>query len=130
MYDNDNDNNNNCKSIIVDTNTKSKTSKIYCVICYDKVQLDCIDHQNYIWRCGRCKNTYTLFGYGSPDLAKEDDELVSSHEPSDEGPIIMTAEDNRDSRSILDRENKTKSDIKIPKYMQDSETATVTYREY
>ena len=125
MYDN-NDNNNN--TIFVDTNTKSKTSKIFCVVCFEKTQLDCIDSENYKWKCPRCKNDYLLFGYGG-DIVKEDDELISSHESNDEGPILFTASDDRDSTSILDRE-KGKSDIKIPKYMQDSETTTVTYREY
>lgn len=129
MYNN---NDNNCNSIFVDTNTKHDKSKIFCVVCYEKTQLDCIDSENFKWVCPRCKNSYILFGYGG-DIVQESDELISSHESNDEGPILFTAsseDDNIDSNSILDREKGSKSDIKIPKYMKDSETTTVTYREY
>ena len=126
MYNDNIDNNN---TIFVDTNTKSKTSIIYCVVCFEKTQLDCIDPENYKWKCPRCKNDYLLFGYGG-DIVKEEDELISSHESTDEGPILFAASsEDSDSSSILDRE-KGKSDIKKPKYMKDSETTTVTYREY
>jgi hypothetical protein len=114
---------NDCNSIIVDQ-SKSSKSKVYCVICYEKTQLDCIDQENYKWKCPRCKNDYLLFGYGG-DMVKEEDELVSSHETNEEGPILMTLEDNKDTRSILDRENNTKTDIKRPKYMLDSDTTKV-----
>ncbi|HET7644206.1 MAG TPA: hypothetical protein VFK40_11900 [Nitrososphaeraceae archaeon] len=63
------------------------------------------------------------------EIFPEEDELESIHEEGNEEPIILTSDTN-----ILEPEpilNANKSDIKIPKYMKDSDTAKVTqYREY
>ena len=66
------------------------------------------------------------------DLVQNDDELISSHESNDEGPILITANSNTDpTLSILDREKGSKSDIKRPKYMQDSDiTKVIEYNGY
>ena len=49
--------------IVIDVNSRrNKKQKILCVLCFPKIQLDCIDETMNKWRCPRCKNDYTL-GY-------------------------------------------------------------------
>ena len=42
-------------------------------------------------------------------------------------PILLTSDNDNDSEFEREEDNTSKSDIKIPKYMQDSETSKVTY---
>lgn len=53
----------------------------------------------------RCKNDYLILNHSSSDdIIQEEDELISSHENEDEGPIISTSVDSSDSMlSILER---------------------------
>jgi hypothetical protein len=125
MYNNIIDN--NCNSIFIKTNSKSKNKnrKINCVICFPKVQLDLVNEEECKWRCPRCKNDYQILEDGG-DIVPDEDELMSSHESDDEGPVLLSSEEDG-FKSDEDNNEESKSDIKIPKYMQDSETTTVTY---
>ncbi len=39
-----------------------RKEKIFCVLCYEKIQLECINPEENRYNCPRCKNTYQL-GY-------------------------------------------------------------------
>jgi hypothetical protein len=53
----------NDNPILIDVNSKrSRKEKILCVLCFPKIQLDCINPEENRYRCPRCKNTYQL-GY-------------------------------------------------------------------
>ena len=85
----------------------------------DKVQLECFNLEENRYRCPRCKNTYQP----NFEILPQEDILESSHEEGEnEGALLLSAEDEFSS----DKDT-SKSDIKIPKYMQDSETTKVTY---
>ena len=91
-----------------------------CVLCFTKIQLDCINPEENRYRCPRCKNTYQL-GY---ELLPSEDILESSHELEEEDSTGLLVADDEFSKEDNDT---SKSDIKIPKYMRDSETSKVTY---
>jgi hypothetical protein len=111
----------NDNPILVDVNSKrSRKEKILCMLCFPKIQLDCINPDENRYRCPRCKNTYQL-GY---EILPQEDILESSHsEQEEEDAGLLFAEDEFKS----DNNNESKSDIKIPRYMKDAETTTVTY---
>lgn len=116
--------------IIVDVNSyKSKKKlKILCVLC--KLPLDCINSPEELrYKCPRCKNTYQL-GY---EILEHEDDIESSHEDED---VELSGLGDNDSVGLLvatddqfteynDNNPTTRSDIKIPKYMQDSNTVKV-----
>ena len=128
MYNNTIDNNN---AIYLDTksNNNKRHKKIYCVLCFEKTELRLFNEEESRYKCPRCKNDYQILDIGEGgDLLPEEDELVSSHEQNEEGPILFTVSDtNTDTNSILDREKRKNIDIKIPWYMKDSATTKVTY---
>lgn len=125
MYNNTDNN-----AIYIDTKSSTrKRRKINCVLCFPKVELNCVNPDEQKWKCPRCKNDYQLLESGG-DIIQEEDELISSHEQNDEGPVLIYAEDNNMQVESVLNDNKPKSDIKIPKYMQDSETSKVEYHEY
>ena len=111
-------------SIIIDTNNSNSRNinrKINCVLCFPKVELTCINPEENRYRCPRCKNDYQL---GFRDIVPQEEELESSHEEDEEDSVgLLVAEDE------ISKEDKdpSKSDIAVPKYMQDSTTTTVTY---
>jgi hypothetical protein len=111
----------NDNPIIVDVNSKrNKKQKILCVLCFPKVQLDCINPEENRYKCPRCKNTYQL-GF---EILPSEDILESSHELEEEDSVgLLVAED---EFSKEDKEE-SKSDIAVPKYMQNSETSKVIY---
>jgi hypothetical protein len=113
-------------SIIIDTNSKSRNikRKINCILCFPKVQLNLVNEEECKWRCPRCKNDYQILE-DSGDLVPEEDELESSHDYDDEGIGLLVAKED-EFKSDNDN-NESKTDIKIPKYMQNSETNKVTY---
>ena len=75
--------------IIIDTNSKNnKRKKIFCVVCYPKNELTLINEEENRYKCDRCKNTYQL-GF---ELLPEEDILESSHEDTDEGPVLISAD--------------------------------------
>ena len=117
-------------SIILHTDSKSKKKKIMCVICYPTIELSLVNEEEGKWKCPRCKNDYFILGYDR-DLVPEEDELISSHEQNNEGPLLLSATDTDiDSTSKLDRENQSKTDKKLPKYLQDSDTTKlISYEE-
>ena len=125
--------------IIVDVKSRNKKQKIFCVLCFPKIQLDCIspaeDKQQLQYRCPRCKNTYQL-GY---EILEHEDTFESSHADeaaeielagleSSAGGGLLTADDEF-ATADNNKSNKSKSDIKIPKYMQDSDTTKVEFNE-
>ena len=119
----------NDNPILIDVNSRkrNKSLSIFCVLCCnDKVQLECINPQENRYRCPRCKNTYQP----NFEILPQEDILESSHSEEsefDDNGGLLVAEDEF-SREDTDT---SKSDIKIPKYMQDSETTKVVdYREY
>ena len=113
----------NDNSIIIDTHYKNnKRKKIFCVICFPKNELTLVNEEENRYRCDRCKNTYQL-GFGS-DIVPEEDELISSRDEDDEGPILVTADYTVKPEQVLDS-HKPKSDIKIPWYMQNTDTTKV-----
>ena len=112
----------NDNPILVDVNSKrSRKQNIFCVLCNnDKVQLECFNSEENRYRCPRCRNTYQI-GF---ELLPSEDELESSHELEEEDSVgLIVAED----EFKREEDNKSKSDIKIPKYMKDSDTTKVTY---
>jgi|SRR5215204_856614 len=93
--------------IIVDSNSRNrnnKKQKIFCVLCFPKIQLDCISSptaeteeqkgDQLRYKCPRCKNTYQL-GF---EIIEHEDILESSHE--DEADIELSGLDN-DSVGLL-----------------------------
>jgi len=135
--------------IIVDVNSRNKKQKIFCVLCRknnnddsnSKIQLDCISppgEQQLQYRCPRCKNTYQL-GY---EILEHEDDFESSH--ADEAAdielsglqsagsvagLLTATDDEFKSDNNYYNKSSSKSDIKIPKYMQDSETTKVEFSE-
>jgi phage FluMu protein Com len=119
MFDNDN---NNFNAITLGTNnSKSRKQKIYCVICFPKLQLELVNAEEFRYKCPRCKNFYQILDNNEGDMIPEIDELVSSHDEN-EGPALVTADYTIKPEQVL---NVKKSDIKIPKYMQNTDTTTV-----
>jgi hypothetical protein len=113
----------NDNPILVDVNSRKRNShqKIFCVLCNnEKIQLDLVNEDENRYRCPRCKNFYQV-GF---EILPSEDELMSSHEEEDSVGLLVAEEDEFKSE---DNHDTSKSDIKIPKYMQDSETTTVTY---
>lgn len=118
MFSNNIDN-----SILINTDSKPRNQKIHCVLCSnEKIELICINSEENRYKCPRCKNDYQI---GFEILPSEEDILESSHESGNEGPLLLSAEDNE--LETREDNNKSKSDIKIPKYFKDSETTTVTH---
>lgn len=126
----------NDNPIIVDVNSRrNKKQKILCVLC--KIPLDCVSEDEMRYKCPRCKNTYQL-GY---EILEHEDDFESSHEDedielsglesSDSGVGLLT-KDNEFAEDDEEKEynSQKKSDIPIPKYMQNSDTTEVIeYRE-
>ena len=114
----------NDNPILIDVNSRkrNKSLSIFCVLCCnDKVQLECINPQENRYRCPRCKNTYQP----NFEILPQEDELESSHESDEEDSVgLLVAEDEFSKEEDNDT---SKTDIKIPKYLKDSETTTVTY---
>ena len=113
--------------ILNPTGTRNRKQKIYCVICHPRIELTLINESENRYKCDRCKNTYQpMF-----EIFPTEDELISSHEQNNEGPLLFSATDTDiDSTSKLDRENQSKTDKKLPKYLQDSDTTKlISYEE-
>jgi hypothetical protein len=117
MYNNIDNN-----AIFIDTKSKSNTikRKINCVICYPKVELTLVNEEECKWVCKRCKNDYFILGHEG-DLVPEEDILESSHEEENEGPILLTADNE------YKQEESNDGSIARPDYMKDSATTKVTY---
>ena len=110
--------------ILIDvTRKRNKIQKIFCVLCNnEKIQLECINPEENRYKCPRCKNDYQL-GFG--EIIPQEDILESSHEENDDnGPVLLTAEDDSAESSESDS-----GSIPIPAYMKDTDTTTVTFRE-
>ena len=104
-------------------------SKALCVIC--KIHLDKIEE--VVFLCSRCKRQYV----GEYEILSFEDEVGTAFDDQRDtielegisgvsSPIMETKKETNEYVSVLDRENKSKSDIKIPKYMQNSQTTMVT----
>ena len=109
--------------IDVDSRKRTKSQSIFCVLCNndDKIQLECFNSEENRYRCPRCKNTYQP----NFEILPQEDILESSHSEEDEEETgLLFAEDEFKSE---DNNDTAKSDIAVPKYMQDSETNKVTY---
>ena len=118
---------NNNYNLIIDTSSnRNNKRKLNCVICYPKVQLELVNEEEFRFKCPRCKNDYQILDHGEGDIIPEEDELISSHDDNVE-PIIFTANEDYTKPNEVLNEGKPKSDIKVPKYMQDSDTTKVTY---
>lgn len=110
-------------TIDVHSRKRNQVQKMYCVLCNkEKVQLICFNSEENRWKCPRCKNDYQL-GFG--EIVPQEDILSSSHDEDDNGIGLLVA--GEDEFNPDNNNNESKSGIKIPKYMQDSETSTVTY---
>ncbi|HJT85000.1 MAG TPA: hypothetical protein VJ697_10995 [Nitrososphaeraceae archaeon] len=115
--------NNIDNSIFLDTSSskRHKNQKIFCVICFPKIELALVNAEENRYKCPRCKNTYQP----NFEMFPSDDILESSHEEQDEGTGLLCA-DNEFKQQEFDS-----GKIKRPKYMQDSDTTMVTsYKEY
>ena len=113
----------NYNPILIDVNSSKRNNKskpIFCVLCNnEKIQLECINSEENRYRCPRCKNFYQP----NFEILPQEDILESSHEEGEnEDAILLSAED-----EFKSEDNYYKSDIKIPKYLKDSETSKVTY---
>ena len=112
----------NDNPIIIDVNSRKRNKKqqLFCVLCNnEKIELECINSEENRYKCNRCKNTYQP----NFEILPQEDELESSHELKEDSMGLLVAEDEFSKED----DNDTKSDIKVPKYMQDSETSKVTY---
>ena len=112
----------NDNPILIDVNSRKRNQiqKIFWVLCSkEKIELICINLEENRYKCPRCKMTY----HPSFEIFPQEDILESSHEEEeDSAGLLVAAEDE------FSKDNDTsKSDISIPKYMQDSETTKVTY---
>ena len=113
--------NDNPITIDVNSRKRNRNKTIFCVLCNnDKVQLECINPEENRYRCPRCKNTYQL-GF---EILPSEDILESSHESDEEDSVGLLVAEDEFSR---EEDDTSKSDIAVPKYMQDSETTKVTY---
>jgi hypothetical protein len=108
---------------IIDTSSKSKNRKLNCVICYPKVELILVNEEEFRWKCPRCKNDYQILDNNDGDIIAAEDELVSSHDYDNEDPILVTADYTVKPEPVLNARKST--NIKIPKYMQNTDTTTV-----
>lgn len=107
------------------TNEKSKA---LCVIC--NIHLDKID--DIVFLCSKCKRKYIgeyeIMSFEN-DVGTPYDDVSSTIELEGIGgassPIMETKKENNEYLSILDSEKHKTTDIKIPKYMQNSETTKV-----
>ncbi len=109
-------------AIFIDTKSSKRLDrKIFCVICFPKVELTLVNEEECKWICKRCKNDYQILG-NDLDLVPEEDILESSHEEEDDSVGLLTADD-----ELKHTEDSKQDKIKIPKYMQNGETTRVTY---
>ena len=96
----------NDNPIAIDVNSRrrnKRNQKIFCVICFPKVELTCINPEEMRYKCMRCKNTYQLGGY---EILSQEDELESSHESDFEdstgvGLLSATEEDEFNTNSKI-----------------------------
>ena len=114
----------NDNPILIDVNNRKRNRKqqLFCVLCNnEKIELECFNIQENRYRCPRCRSTYQV-GF---EILPQEDILESSHEleEGEDSIGLLVAEDD----ISRDDNDTSKSDIKIPKYMQDSETSKVTY---
>ena len=114
----------NDNPIVIDVDSRKRNNiKLFCVLCNnEKIELTLINPEENRYRCGRCKNTYQP----NFEIMPQEDILESSHSEEDEEEtgLLFAAEDEFKSE---DNNDTSKSDIAVPKYMQDSETNKVTY---
>ena len=101
----------NDNPILVDVNSKrSRKEKILCVLCFPKIQLECINQDENRYRCPRCKNSYQIL----PNQINEfSDELESSHSEEsefDDNSGLLVAEDEFSKEEDNDT---SKSDTKV-----------------
>jgi hypothetical protein len=100
---------------------------VQCVICKDS-KLEQIDSN--VLKCNICKNKYVL-GY---EILKHEDEVTDPY--SNDPDIELSGIDGVGNPILISADNEFKEEshnepgsIPIPKYMKDSETTTVEYRE-
>ncbi len=115
------------------TPTKTKI-KPMCVICH--VPLNKLETDDYLWLCPKDRShKYQLF-YEVMSYENDFSTIYSEEEENEielaglEGvgdPVLFSSTDDTIMKPEPINANKSKSDIKIPKYMQDSETTKVTY---
>lgn len=108
-------------------------NKPTCVLCH--VHLYKSENEDYQWICSKDKShKYQIYA----EVMAYDNEFSTIFGEEEENqielaglegvgePLLLTS-DNDSEFSKEEKESKSKSDIKIPKYMKDSETTTVTY---
>ena len=122
----------NENTIIIDSSSykrrRRKKLKIFCVLCFPKVQLDCIkpESEENRYKCPRCKNTYQL-GF---EILPQEDELESSHEDEDfedsDSVRLLTADNEFTDDEDDDNNDST---IPVPKYMKSGPGIKVEFKE-
>lgn len=102
-----------------------------CVLCH--VSLYKLENEDYQWICPKDKShKYQLFyevmsydnDFSTIYGEDEEDQIELAGLEGVGEPILLTA-DNDNEFSKEDNNDTSKSDIKIPRYMQDSETTKV-----
>lgn len=127
-------------SVIIDdsnSNSNKKPAIVRCVICKTILEQQ---KDQYLYKCPKCKLEYTLYyevmAYDDSvgtvydeDAATIELEGLEAAHPG--GALVSASSEYEDIyEDDEDEDNKTKSDIPIPKYMKDSETTKVIeYRE-
>jgi hypothetical protein len=114
-------------------NNNKRRNKPICVLCH--VPLDKIEEEEIQFRCPKCHKIYQLYyevmAYESDFetiYQEEEDSLeLEGLEGSQSSPALVVLEKDNyyDDNEYNNKNPTTRSDIKIPKYMQDSETTKV-----
>jgi hypothetical protein len=106
------------------------TNKPMCVLCH--VPLYKLESEDYQWICSKDRShKYQLFyevmsydnDFGTVLGEEEENQIELAGLEGVGEPLLLSANDNE----FEDSNDKNNGDIKIPKYMKDSETSKVTY---
>jgi hypothetical protein len=104
-----------------------------CVIC----KIDLEEQDINVFQCPKCQREYIgeyeIMNFGDEVGTAFDDEaatielegIAGASKPIIESHKDLSPTDDNNSSSVLEQEKSTKSDIKIPKYLKDSETNKV-----
>lgn len=106
------------------------TNKPMCVLC--NVPLYKLENEDYQWICTKDKaHKYQIYA----EVISYDNEFSTIYSEEEENEIELAGLEGVNEPMLLsgadelkrEEDNKNRSDIKIPKYMTDTETTKVTY---
>jgi hypothetical protein len=127
MSDINNNNNNN-------NNNNIKRHKPICVLCHIPLnKMGEGDGEEFLFRCSKCHKIYQLYyevmayesDFGSIYQEEEDSLELEGLEGSQSSPALVVLEKDEYNDNNNNNKPTTRSDIALPKYMQDSQTTKV-----